>query len=108
MKVTAFEARLLQTLHDLGGEAYGVPIYEHLAQTGKEESYGAIYAGFERLEYKGMVTKREGEATAERGWRPQLYWRLTRNGQFERDRSVSAQKRGLSWWPSLRCRTSLY
>ena len=41
---------------------------------------GSVYAALERLEEKGLVTSRMGEATAERGGRAKRYFRLTDAG----------------------------
>lgn len=68
----------------LGREAYGVPIAAEIAQrTGREMLQGSIYAILERLESKGLVTSRLGEATPQRGGRAKRYFALTAEGRRE-------------------------
>jgi PadR family transcriptional regulator, regulatory protein PadR len=70
--------------------AYGVSIRDEIkARTGKDYSIGTIYAALERLEERGYVSSREGEATAVRGGRRKLYFTITGAGQ----RSLSASLR---------------
>jgi PadR family transcriptional regulator PadR len=65
----------------LGREAYGVPIATEIAdRTGREMLLGSVYAILERLEAKGLVNARMGEATAERGGRAKRYFKLTAEG----------------------------
>lgn len=65
----------------LGREAYGVPIADEIAQrTGREMLQGSVYAILERLETKGLVTSRLGEATPQRGGRAKRYFALTAEG----------------------------
>jgi PadR family transcriptional regulator, regulatory protein PadR len=68
----------------LGHEAYGVPISSEIARkTGREMLQGSVYAILERLESKGLVTSRLGEATAQRGGRAKRYFALTAEGHRE-------------------------
>lgn len=65
----------------LGREAYGVPIAAEIAQrTGREMLQGSVYAILERLESKGLVASRLGEATPQRGGRAKRYFALTAEG----------------------------
>jgi PadR family transcriptional regulator PadR len=65
----------------LGREAYGVPIATEIAnKTGREMLQGSVYAVLERLESKGLVTSRLGEATSQRGGRAKRYFALTAEG----------------------------
>ncbi|HEV2700694.1 MAG TPA: PadR family transcriptional regulator [Steroidobacteraceae bacterium] len=65
----------------LGHEAYGVPIAAEIAQqTGREMLQGSVYAILERLETKGLVSSRLGEATTQRGGRAKRYFKLTGEG----------------------------
>jgi PadR family transcriptional regulator, regulatory protein PadR len=65
----------------LGREAYGVPIAAEIAsKTGREMLQGSVYATLERLEAKGLVASRLGEATAQRGGRAKRYFKLTAEG----------------------------
>ena len=65
----------------LGRKAYGVPIASEIAEkTGREMLQGSVYAILERLESKGLVTSRIGEATPQRGGRAKRYFTLTAEG----------------------------
>jgi PadR family transcriptional regulator, regulatory protein PadR len=65
----------------LAREAYGVPIAAEIAKrTGREMMQGSVYAILERLESKGLVTSRLGEATPQRGGRAKRYFTLTAEG----------------------------
>lgn len=71
--------------------AYGVSLQKELEQrTGREYSTGAIYAVLDRLEDKGFVKAKQGEATAERGGRAKLYFSLTAPGQAALQASLRA------------------
>lgn len=61
--------------------AYGVSIREEiLTNTHRTPTPGAIYTTLERLEAKGLLRSKTGEATAERGGRAKRYYHLTRGG----------------------------
>ena len=65
----------------LGGESYGVAILEEIAaRTGREVARSAVYIAMRRLEAKGFLTSRLGDATAVRGGRPKRYFALTKAG----------------------------
>jgi|SRR5665213_999290 len=65
----------------LGRQAYGVPIAAEIAdRTGREMLQGSVYAVLERLEAKGLMKSRLGEATPERGGRAKRYFTLTAEG----------------------------
>jgi PadR family transcriptional regulator PadR len=71
----------LVALLRLGRESYGVPILEEIAaRTGREVSRPAVYIALRRLESKGLLTSRLGDATPERGGRAKRYFKLTRAG----------------------------
>jgi DNA-binding PadR family transcriptional regulator len=72
---------VLVALLRLGGESYGVPILEEIAErTGRAVSRPAVYIALRRLEAKGLLTSRLGEATAERGGRARRHVQITRAG----------------------------
>jgi DNA-binding PadR family transcriptional regulator len=79
-----FELMVLLTLIRLGDNAYGVPISKELeGQCGRDIAVGSVYAALERLEHKGFVSARLGEATAERGGRARRYFHVTASGLRE-------------------------
>ena len=74
-----FELMVLLALIRLGDDAYGVPICREIeTRSGREAAIGSVYAALERLEAKGLVTSRLGDATAVRGGRAKRYSGLRR------------------------------
>lgn len=65
-----YERAILEAIDRLGDNAYGVPLREIVGG-----SYGQLYTALERLEERGLITSREGEATPERGMRRKRYYR---------------------------------
>ena len=75
------EEIILLAIVGLGGESYGVPIYEKVSEAIERfTSLGAIYAALDRLEQKGFISSRMGEATAERGGRAKKYFKIEGEG----------------------------
>src|SRR6185312_9376061 len=68
-------------------------------RTGREMLQGSVYAILERLESKGFVTSRLGEATLQRGGRAKRYFALTAEGSRqmrETQRALEALWQGLA------------
>lgn len=73
-------AVLLATLH-LDQDAYAVPIRELIEErTGRPVARGALYTALDRLEDKGCLRSRMGEATEERGGKARRYFTVTPAG----------------------------
>lgn len=71
--------------------AYGVSIQKLIEdRTARAYSIGAIYAGLDRLEEKGLLRSKVGEPTSERGGRAKLYFDLTAPGQLALSNSLRA------------------
>lgn len=72
---------LIALLH-LGGESYSVAIMDEIRRrTGRNVAKAAVYIALRRLEEKGLLLSRLGEATPERGGRAKRQFRLTAAGQ---------------------------
>ncbi len=77
--MTKREEKVLKAIAGLGGEASGVQIHRCLVGQSKWAwlwaiSFGGMYVALDRLERRGILTSRWGEATAARGWRrPRIY-----------------------------------
>ncbi len=72
-----FEQLILFSVLQLGDDAYGVAIRENIEQrTGRVVSSGAIYTALGRMERRGFVTSRVGEATAGKAGRPRKYYAM--------------------------------
>jgi PadR family transcriptional regulator, regulatory protein PadR len=73
-----FEEVVLLAVAVLTPGAYSVIIAEELERrTGKTITTGAVHAALQRLENKGLVASKMGEATAERGGRRKRIFKLT-------------------------------
>ena len=100
-ELTTLEQHLLLAIIALHPNAYGVAIQEHIKErTGREPSTGSIYASLDRLEEKGFVRSRQGEATPERGGKRKLYFTITAPGRRalnESLRAIDSLSHGLRW-----------
>lgn len=77
----SFEQLVLLALLRLGEDAYGVTVQREIARrSGRDASLGAVYATLERMEDKGWIRSRVGEATAERGGRAKRHYRIQSSG----------------------------
>ncbi len=77
-----FEQLVLLALLRLDNDAYGMDVRAEIEKrTGRDVSYGAVYTTLDRLERKGWVAHRLGEATPERGGRARKYFRVLRDGR---------------------------
>jgi DNA-binding PadR family transcriptional regulator len=76
-----FELMLLLALLRLGDDSYGVTIARELEKhTHREIVIASVYATLERLQQRGLVTSRMGDATPERGGRAKRYFQITSDG----------------------------
>jgi DNA-binding PadR family transcriptional regulator len=73
-----FEHLVLLAILRLGDEAYAVPVREQIeTHTGRSVARGALYTTLDRLETKGLVRSRLGDADEVRGGRPRRYLTVT-------------------------------
>jgi PadR family transcriptional regulator PadR len=90
-QIGQLEQLVMLAILRLRPEAYGVALQKELkVRTGREYSVGAIYAVLDKLQGKGFVKSKQGEATAERGGRAKLYFNLTADGQSALQASLRA------------------
>jgi len=77
-----FEMLVLIAAFRLGEGAYGATIHRDIEEhTGRFISVGALYQTLRRLEIKGYISSRTGEATPERGGRAKRYYSLSSLGR---------------------------
>jgi PadR family transcriptional regulator, regulatory protein PadR len=99
-QIGQLEQHVLLAILRLQPVAYGISIQQELlARTEREYSIGAIYAVLDKLERKGFVSPKQGEATAQRGGRAKLYFNLTAPGQAALRASLNAIKALISDTP---------
>jgi DNA-binding PadR family transcriptional regulator len=76
-----FEQVVLLAVLRENGEGYGMSIRREIEERlGRDVTIGAVYATLDRLERKGLVRSREGEATPARGGRARRHFALTPAG----------------------------
>jgi DNA-binding PadR family transcriptional regulator len=77
-----FEEIVMLTVGILSEEAYGVSIKKEIeTRLARKVSVGALQTALKRLEDKGYLKSREGEATQERAGRPKRYFSITAYGK---------------------------
>jgi DNA-binding PadR family transcriptional regulator len=107
-QIGQLEQLVMLAILRLRPEAYGVALQKELKnRTGREYSVGAIYAVLDKLEGKGFVKPKPGEATPERGGRAKLYFNLTATGAAALQASLKAidnLRANTPLVPVLRCR----
>jgi DNA-binding PadR family transcriptional regulator len=81
-QLAGFEQLVLLALLSLeGNEAYGMNIRRVLLEAaGRDVSVPTVYSALDRLETKGFVTSRLGDATPERGGRAKKLFRVEPEG----------------------------
>ena len=76
-----FEQMVLLAVLREEGDGYGMSIRREIeGRAGRDVSIGAVYATLDRLEQKGLVASREGEATPVRGGRARRHFEVTPEG----------------------------
>ncbi len=84
-----FEQYVLAALLRLRGNAYGMTVRREIAErTRRDVAIGAVYATLDRLEKKGFVSSRVGEATPERGGRAKRYFEIEASGKEALEESL--------------------
>jgi PadR family transcriptional regulator PadR len=76
-----FEQLVLLAVLRRNNDAYGIEVRDEIEKrTGRDISYGAVYAALDRLERKVYVSHRLGEPTPERGGRARKYFSVEAAG----------------------------
>ena len=77
-----FEEIVLLTVGVLYNEAYGVAIKEEIENRLKRKvSVGALQSALRRMEKKGYLDSRQGEANKKRGGKPKRFFTITAHGK---------------------------
>ena len=80
-QIGEFEELLLLAVLAMAETPSVVPIQQYLERvTARRVSLGAVYAGLDRLERKGLVTSSFGESTPVRGGKRKRVFEATRQG----------------------------
>ena len=76
------EELILLSIWKLGENAYGATLRESVRRiTGKTLNFGSLYNTLYLLVRKGLVRSRESEATAKKGGRRKILYKLTPDGK---------------------------
>jgi PadR family transcriptional regulator, regulatory protein PadR len=87
-----FEEIVLLTVGVLHGNAYGVTIKDEIEQRLKREvTIGALQITLRRLESKGFLKSKLGDATESRRGRPKLFFEITAYGKKALDYSKESR-----------------
>ena len=97
-----FEELVLLTIAALMKDAYSVAICDELANhTGRTVKLGVVHSVLNRLEEKGLVESRLGEATKIRGGKRKRFYQLTIPGKAALVRAKSMRDELWNRIPSL-------
>ncbi|MEL7124003.1 MAG: helix-turn-helix transcriptional regulator [Bacteroidota bacterium] len=93
IKLGEFEEIVLLTVGILHGNAYGITIKDEIEERLKREvSVGALQTTLRRLEKKGFLDSKRGDATEQRGGRPKLYFTLNIQGKRALESAKAARE----------------
>jgi PadR family transcriptional regulator PadR len=80
-RIGEFEELLLLAVWALGEPVYGVPVQQYIEKaSGRPISMGAVYAGLDRIEDKGLVRSESGDVTPQRGGKRKRLFTITNAG----------------------------
>jgi len=89
-----FEQQVLTAIVSLGGESYGVPIYDRVCeQTGRRINMGSLYITLDRMEEKGLLASHQSDPAKEPRGRPKRIYRLQQDGFEALEESLENAKR---------------
>jgi len=89
-----FEELVLLAILRLDDNAYGVSIRQIIeSETGRSTSIGAVYTTLERLQGKGYIRSRQGEATPERGGKAKRYYVVDGAGAEALERAIAVRRK---------------
>ena len=81
--LTTNEQYVMLAIARTGKRAYALAIQDEIETRGHALTLGVLYTVLNRLERRGLIRHREGDAVPERGDRPRRYYSLTGAGVRE-------------------------
>ena len=97
-----FEEIVLLAVGILQNDAYGVSVRSEIeSQTGRDVNIGAVHTALHRLEQKGYLKSRFGEATLVRGGKRKRIFTLTPAGRKALTESYQLRTQMLAHIPNL-------
>lgn len=89
-----FEQLVMTAVMMLGGEDYGVPIYDKVSELAeKRVNQGSLYITLGRLNEKGLLSSWESDPAKELRGRPKRFYRLEAAGFRALEESIENAKR---------------
>ncbi len=89
-----FEEVVLLTVAVLFGNAYGISIKEEIeTRLNRNVSVGAMRTALDRLERKGYLRSKFGEATAMRGGKRKRFFEITKSGKETLEQVMETRKK---------------
>ncbi|MEP2671203.1 MAG: helix-turn-helix transcriptional regulator [Cyclobacteriaceae bacterium] len=89
-----FEEVVLLTVAVLFGNAYGISIKEEIeTRLNRNVSVGAMRTALDRLERKGYLRSKFGEATAMRGGKRKRFFEITKSGKEALEQVMETRKK---------------
>jgi len=102
-----FEELVLLTIAGLVNDAYSVGICDELEKhTGRVVKLGVVHAVLNRLEEKGLVKSKLGEATQTRGGKRKRYYTISSAGKAALIRSKELRDQLWSFIPDMKLKRS--
>jgi PadR family transcriptional regulator PadR len=96
-----FEQLVLLALLRLGDDGYGMAVRREIeSRANRDVSIGAVYATLDRLEEKGLVKGKVGDALEVRGGRARKCFTITGAGARALDKSQQAVRQMLDGLPA--------
>jgi len=92
-ELTKAEEIVLLAIFRLKDNAYGVTIRDQIKDvTNKLYVYGTLYSTLEQLVSKGLLNKKFGDPTPERGGKRKVFFTLSKNGLMSLKKSLNFNK----------------
>jgi PadR family transcriptional regulator, regulatory protein PadR len=102
-----FEELVLLTIAALMNDAYSVGICDELEKhTGRTTKLGVVHAVLNRLEEKGLVKSRLGDATNVRGGKRKRYYTVTNAGKASLLKAKEVRDQLWSMIPNLKLKNA--
>jgi PadR family transcriptional regulator, regulatory protein PadR len=90
----SFEQLLLTSIMMLGGETYGVPIYDKVCELAEKRiNLGSMYLTLDRMEEKGLLASWRSEGASEPRGRSKRYYRIEASGLRALEETLENAKR---------------
>lgn len=91
--LTKIEETILLAIWRLEDNAYGVTIKDHIhSSSGRQYLYSTLYTALEQMVRKGLIAKRYGDPSPERGGKRKIFFDITKEGFIALESAYHKQK----------------